>query len=156
MTNIVIVDSQWIFLEALSHLLQTKPSIQLLHTFTTKQETMEYLESSAERIDIILISLQLYKGYFDGIPLAKYILRHFATIKLIVYSVHEVGKHIEEMYHEGIGGYLFQDSPTEEWFEAIQQVSQGKIYFSDRAKGIMERYRTASQTTSPKFKGKPS
>lgn len=156
MTNIVVIDAHLIYLESLSFILSSDPTIHLLALSQTRQEAIEFLESTSERIDIVILSLQFQKAEFNGIPLAKYILKHFATIKLLVYSMHEVGKHIDEMYQAGISGYLFKNSDKEEFLEAIRQVSAGEIYYSERAKGIVERYLQSQQIAPSKFKGFPS
>jgi len=65
----------------------------------------------------------------DGIEATKYLTHNFPSLKIIALSMFDEENLIIEMLEAGAKGYLLKNADKREILEAIEQVSQDKVFY---------------------------
>ena len=94
---------------------------------------MKYLEiNSSEEVDLIISDLSMPD--MDGITLNKLVKSKYPEIKTLIVSMHEDPRMIENLIKDNVDGYVPKNSQKRELLAAIQDILNGKTFFSDSIK----------------------
>lgn len=128
--KLIIVDDHMLFRQSLSLLLSIKLEMVGIREAGNGKELLKMLED--QKPDIILMDLEMPE--MDGVETSHVLLAHpeYKDIKIIVLTMHENEKFILELMEKGVYGYLLKDADIEEVIKAIEVVSQGEYYVSQR------------------------
>jgi len=124
--KLALVDDHDLFREGLTFLLNNqtdKPEIQVA---SNGQELLELLRNW--RADIVLMDIEM--PVMNGIDTSKEVMNKYPETKIIALSMHANENYYSEMINAGAKAFLLKNSRFEEVQKAIQEVSEGKNYFS--------------------------
>jgi len=93
------------------------------------------LEKNAQDIDVVLMDIDM--PGLNGIDTTKVITKEYKNINVLALSMHIEEKYIKEMLDAGAAGYILKQASIEELNQAVENVAQGKKYFSNEVSTTM-------------------
>jgi DNA-binding NarL/FixJ family response regulator len=132
--EIVIVDDHPMVIEGLKALLSNyNDTLTVTHTFTSGKEAYEYLSGGGDRVVLMDINLP----DISGIELCEKLFAVNPKIKILGISTYNDASIIRQMVHKGARGYLMKNASAIELYTAIENIYDGKTYFSLDVKSIL-------------------
>ncbi|GAA4808858.1 response regulator transcription factor [Olivibacter ginsenosidimutans] len=132
--SIALVEDHSIFIEGLLSVLQKIENVQVLGTFNTGQEALNFLQQ--QYVDIVLLDISL-PGSMSGVDLCNAIHGMNKQIKIIGLSNHTERDIIHKMLSNGANGYLLKNASLHDLKNAIDQVMQGQCVLSEEVRHIV-------------------
>jgi DNA-binding NarL/FixJ family response regulator len=80
--------------------------------------------------DVILMDIQMPE--MSGVEATMYVTKHFPATRVLVLSMLEEEKYIQEAMKAGALGYILKTTDQEELIHAIQMVARGEFYISTK------------------------
>ncbi len=135
--RLLIADDHRVLLEGLVTLLKAEANFKIIATAESGRQVTEILKKEA--VDICLLDISMPE--MDGMQTARWIIENRHPVKVIILTTHDEEEIIAEMIHIGVSGYLMKTSTRHELVTAINQVMNGKTFFSDEvSNNILEGY----------------
>ena len=137
MIDVLIIDDHPLVIDGIHTMLQDVEYIKITGAYKTGKESMVFLEDNNP--DIILLDISLPD--INGLQLCEAIRKTNKTVKILgLTSTNEAGM-ITGLLQRGANGYLLKNMERRELIEAIDMVSDGKIYLSKAANDkILEQF----------------
>ena len=131
--TILITDDHKLVREAWSSILNSDPRFQVIAEGGSGEEAVELAKQLHPHVVILDINLPGMSG-IDTIPL----IRKFSpSSKILGVSLHTQPTYARKMIQKGASGYVTKNSPKEEMFKAIVEISNGGKYVCDEIKNIL-------------------
>lgn len=124
-TKILLVDDHHIFNDALKSLINEQPNLIVCGQVYQAKDALLAIEEL--RPELLLLDINLQGS--NGIDLGKQILFSFPDVKIIVLTMYNQPKLLEETKKVGLHGYLLKDATTAKLLEGIRLVIAGGTYF---------------------------
>ena len=140
--DVYIADDHQLVCEGISDLINQSGQAHVSHTFTTLEACRKALQN--RRPDVLLLDLSMPDG--DGITFCQQTIKDYPKVKVIAITIHDEYSMIQRMMDCGAHGYVLKSSSSEELFEAINCVWQGKTYVSRQVADILEKGKDNSVT----------
>jgi len=135
--RIFLVDDHQIVRDGIKALLQDASEIAISGEASHGKELLEKLKVTNP--DIILMDISLPD--ISGIELTKQVLSEFPDIKIIILSMYTHEDFIINAISAGAKGYLPKNTTRQELLMAIDEIYNGKEYYSDAiSKAILENF----------------
>ncbi|MCC6288603.1 MAG: response regulator transcription factor [Chitinophagaceae bacterium] len=131
--EVIIVDDHPMVIEGLKSLLSNYDILSVTHTFTKGMEAYDYL--LANDCDVVLMDINLPD--ISGIELCGKVSAANTKLKILGMSTHNDASIIRQMVHKGAKGYLIKNASADELYTAIENVYEGKTYFSHEVQSIL-------------------
>lgn len=133
--KILIADDHPLVAESLGMLLDMQDNIEVLGTVNNGWQALSFVENSQP--DIIIADLQM--PLLNGINMTIRLREKYPKIKVILLTMSEEATDIREGLQAGIYAYIMKSAERPELLKAIQVVSSGQKYFSEKiAKKLAE------------------
>mgnify|MGYP001769228913 CR=1 FL=1 len=132
--DILIVEDHPVVAEGLRKLLSEEGICDNCPVACSGKECLETLTIYTPQIIFLDINLP----DISGIDLCKTVLSLYPGIKIIALSSFGSRSFIQKMLENGSHAYLLKNADREEIISAIQEVVNGKTYFSSAIKDILE------------------
>jgi DNA-binding NarL/FixJ family response regulator len=143
MLNVILADDDTLVREGLKMLLVSDKTFQVVGEAANGQEVLN-LVNEGIAVDIVLTDINMPD--MDGIALIKPLRALNDQVKVIVLSMVDTNKSIEQSFTAGASGYLLKTVGPEELLFAIKKVNQGRKYLcSSLTLKLLER---SMETTS--------
>lgn len=123
--KIVLIDDHKIFNDGLKSLLNEQPNFTVCAQVFQAKDVLFTIQSHNPDLVILDINLQ----GTNGIDLGKKIVADFPKIKVMVLTMYNQPKLLEEVREAGLQGYLLKDATTPELLTTIRSVLAGNPYF---------------------------
>lgn len=127
MLNVILADDDTLVREGLRMLLVSDSSFQVVGEAANGQEVLDLINEGIP-VDIVLTDINMPD--MDGIALIKPLKALNEQIKVIILSMVDTNKSIEQAFTAGASGYLLKTVSPEELVFSIRKVDQGKRYLS--------------------------
>lgn len=128
--NIAILDDHQIVIDGLKLLLEKSERIKVGMEHTNGFELIKSLRDDKNSIDILLLDLMM--PVMSGQECALMVRQEFPQIKIIILSMNNDGKTVSGLIEQAdIRGFLPKSVNKNELIEAIENVFDGKHYFSE-------------------------
>ncbi len=128
--NIAILDDHQIVIDGLKLLLEKSERIKVGMEHTNGFELLKSLRDDKNSIDILLLDLMM--PVMSGQECALMVRQEFPQIKIIILSMNNDGKTVSGLIEQAdIRGFLPKSVNKNELIEAIENVFDGKHYFSE-------------------------
>ena len=145
--KIIVVDDHKMFLDGLTSILNTQPHLEIAMTAKNGLNVEKYLKINAkEGIDLVIMDLSMPE--YDGITLNKYIKTQNKNTKTLVVSMLHDVQTVQTLTQDKVDGYLPKNAPKEELLKAIDEILNGRSYFSQTIKDTYLKGMTSSETIS--------
>ena len=143
-TRIGIVDDQQLFLGALTTLVRTFPSFEVIVEAINGEDLTKKLEAIAVKPDIMLVDVKM--PVMDGPATVKYLSKHFPAIKTVALSTMDDDRSILNMIRAGCCAYLAKGIQPAELEHALYEVHTKGIYNGDIVNNNYRRLLTIEDT----------
>lgn len=130
MIRIFIADDHEMFRDGIKSLLNSFRSISVVGEATNGEEVLERLKTT--EVDVVLLDISM--PGINGIEAATMLLKQNPDVKILMLSMFNDAKHIQEVIKSGAKGYVLKDCPTKELVDGIQTVFEGGTFFVDEVK----------------------
>lgn len=124
--NIYLVDDHALFREGLRFLLQKMDGVSMIYEAENGAELLQGLEQY--EVDLILLDIEM--PVMNGIETAERALKIRPDMKIIALSMYADDNYYASMIEAGADGFLLKNSSFSEVKRAIEEVMNGKNYFS--------------------------
>ncbi len=125
--RVFIVDDHQIVVDGIQSLLADHPEIIISGQTNHSKEVLELMAKNPT--DILITDIQMPE--MNGVELTQLVKKEFPNIKVICISMLSDRYIISEMIKAGISAFILKNMGKEELITAINQVTNGKNYFSE-------------------------
>jgi DNA-binding NarL/FixJ family response regulator len=125
--KIIIVDDHFIFRNGLKELLSEIPGVEVVGEAENGYEFLSLIESIFP--DLVFMDIKM--PGISGIETTRKALELYPDLKILALSMFGESDYVEEMLQAGALGYLLKNIGKTELLKAIENISEGKGYFSD-------------------------
>jgi DNA-binding NarL/FixJ family response regulator len=125
MIQIVIIDDHKLFSDGLASMLQNHRNINVVAQIYDSREALTKIQQISP--DVILIDFKM--PYINGLELSKMLLAQDANLKMLILSMYEEERFIQDFKDVGVQGYLVKTVAIEEVIQAIEDIHEGKQVF---------------------------
>lgn len=129
--HILIVDDHPIVRQGIQSLLAEESDLAITAEAESAPEALETLRRSS--VDAAIIDITL-KGT-DGLELTKSIRSEFASLPILIMSMHDESLYAERALRSGANGYIMKQEVADNVVTALRSVLSGRVYVSE---GIRE------------------
>ncbi len=126
--KILLVDDQLLFSNGLSLLLNQHPGFTVCGQIPTASQLLAAIHRLSPQIVLLDINL----GGTNGIDLGKTLLQEFSEIKVLILTMYNHVKLLEQTRRAGLHGYLLKDNDPAELVAGIETVLAGGTVFDPR------------------------
>jgi DNA-binding NarL/FixJ family response regulator len=127
-TKVFIVDDHPAVREALTASINSKIDMRVTGESGTAKKALRQMERHEP--DIVVVDISLEDAH--GLDLVEEIRSRFSDIRVVVFSMYDESVYAERAIRAGASGYVMKSEPTENVVSAIQSVSEGDVYLSQR------------------------
>ena len=124
-TRILLVDDHRLFNNGLSALLSEQPDLTVCGQVFQARDTLTAIQRSNPQLILLDINLQ----GSNGIDLGKTIIATFPAVRVMLLTMYNQPKLLDEARRAGLHGYLLKDTTTPELLRRIRDVLGGATYF---------------------------
>jgi len=121
MIDVLIVDDQKTIHTILESYLETESDLNIVGFSVNGEEAIDQI--SELQPDVVLMDLEM--PVMDGLTATKIITDRFVNTKVLILTVHDNDRHLNQSLQNGARGYLLKPTPAEELINAIRQVNKG-------------------------------
>lgn len=131
--KVLIVDDHNIVKSGIISVLEKQTNLKVIGEASNGEEAIIKFKSCLP--DVVMVDLSLPD--INGIELLKIIKTINPEIKVIIFTMHDEAEYIYSAIENGANGYLLKNGEICELVKAIEQVFEGKNYFSERVSTII-------------------
>ena len=131
--KVIVVDDHKMFRLGMESLLKTNIDFEVVPGVSSKVELEQAL--SAEDINVVLLDITLTNE--SGLEMLEGLRSAHPAVHFIMLTMHEEIQYVKESMRKGAKGYLLKESGETELFEAIYEVSRGKMYFKNKISDLL-------------------
>ncbi len=127
--KIMLVDDHKIIRDGIKSMLDDRPEFEIVAEADSAEKAVELCEQMV--VDLVLMDINMPGT--GGITGTRKIKENNPEIKILALTMMKEDEHIRQMIQAGASGYILKNSGSDELFEAITAVIDGKHYFSSDA-----------------------
>ncbi|MBO0930609.1 response regulator [Fibrella aquatilis] len=124
-SRILLIDDHRLFNDALKSLLNEQPDLTICGQVFKASDAIHAVHRSSPHLILMDINLQ----GSNGIDLGKAIVSDYPTVRIIMLTMYNQPKLLDETRRAGLHGYLLKDAGTTELLRAIRDVLGGTTSF---------------------------
>lgn len=124
-SRILLIDDHRIFNDGLKRLLDEQPDLTVCGQVFQAREALATVQRT--RPHLILLDINLQNS--NGIDLGKSIISGYPSVRILLLTMYNQPKLLEEARRVGLHGYLLKDADTNELLQGIRTVLAGNTYF---------------------------
>jgi len=139
MIKIILVEDQQIVRKSLQALLNSNKGIEVIAAVSGAKNLFELLKADIEA-DIVLSDVVMPE--IDGIAMISEIKKYNSQLKVVMLSILEDLKYVQESFEAGARAYLSKDVDENELLFALNQVMNGNRYLSSELSiSVLEKFK---------------
>ena len=127
-SRIFIVDDHTMFREGMKQLIDREPDLTVCGDAAGVEEALQGIPES--KPDLVIVDLSLAGS--PGLDLIKLLKNQYASLPVLVVSMHEESLYAERALHAGASGYVMKQEPAKTVKAAIRKVLGGDMHLSDK------------------------
>ena len=127
--RILLVDDHRLFNDALKILLNEQPDLTVCGQVFQAGEALPAIQRTSPHLILLDINLQ----GTNGIDLGKAISSSYPDVRILMLTMYNQPKLLDETRRAGLHGYLLKDATTTDLLQAIRDVLGGDTHFDTNA-----------------------
>lgn len=127
--KVLLVDDHKIVRDGIKLMLEPQAGIDVVAETESGNDVKKVLEEIS--VDVIVMDINM--PGMNGIATTKMVKEDFPSVKVLALTMSSDDSHIRQMVQAGASGYVMKSAGRDELTRAIQEVMEGKHYFSDQA-----------------------
>ncbi len=128
MTKILIADDHQLFNDGMKMMLSPEDNIQIVGQVFTGKDVMDAIHRLSP--DVVLLDINM--PHLNGLEVAAQIMQHHKNVKVIILTMYNDRKFVEDCQKMGVQGYILKNSGVDEVILAIESVVAGKKYYDPK------------------------
>lgn len=124
-TRIILIDDHRLFNDALKKLIDEQPDLTVCGQVFVASEALPAIQGSNPQLVLLDVNL---RG-INGIDLGKIILTNFPDLRIVVLTMYDQPKLLDEARKAGLHGYMLKDATTPDLLRGIRSVLSGHTCF---------------------------
>ncbi|NIO33172.1 MAG: response regulator [Gemmatimonadetes bacterium] len=134
--RIGLVDDHALVRRGLAEMVDREPDMEVCGEAADASSALDMIEIAEP--ELVIVDITLKEG--SGLELIKQIKVRYASVRMLVLSMHDEKIYAERALRAGAMGYLNKEEPADKVIEAIREVLAGRIYLSGQmADRILQR-----------------
>lgn len=125
--TVLLVDDHPVLRRGLADLIESETGLEVCGGCSGASEALRLVESFNP--DLVIVDLWLKEG--TGFDLIEQLAARGASPRILVCSVHDELLFAERCLRAGASGYIQKEEATGKLVQAIRQVMEGRVYFSE-------------------------
>ena len=150
--RVMLVDDHQMIIDSLHLLFNLMDGIEVVCTEHESPKVIDLLAS--HEIDVLITDYKMPQ--LDGLQLTRNVREKYPNIKILILSVNEDAKDIQNAFHAGANGYILKKASRIILEEAVKDVASGKMYYGQDAMKAMLSKNSSNQTLESDIKNKLS
>src|ERR1700722_6126582 len=127
--RILIIDDHPLVRESLKKIIQRESDLRVCGGAGAQNQALELVSSTRPHLAIIDLTLK----NSHGLELIKDLCNHHPEVQIVVLSMHDETLHAERVIRAGARGFISKQEVPTKILQAIRQVLNGQIYWSEKA-----------------------
>lgn len=123
--KLMVVDDHAVVRRGIINLLEDEENIEIVGEAADGTEALEGIKEL--KPDILLLDLSMPK--MTGFEVARIISQKYASVKPLIFSMHNNQEYMVSAVENGAMGYLLKDTGKDEILKALDTVAGGQKYF---------------------------
>lgn len=124
--KIFIVEDHDMFREGLKFVLGSNPRYAIVGEASNGKEFLDKLDGDLP--DVVLMDIDM--PVMNGIEATKTALEKYPGLNIVTLSMHGDDGHYNKMIEAGVKGFVLKNAGANQLSEAIDNISNGNVYFS--------------------------
>jgi len=137
--SIFLIEDHHIMRRGLASLLTVEEGAQIVGEVASGEEALEKL-AQMEAPDLFIMDISL--PGMNGIQTTRKILKEFPDTKILILSMYNNPTFVHQALEAGAFGYILKESMVDELRNAIESVSRGKKYLSEKILSAVDLHQT--------------
>jgi DNA-binding NarL/FixJ family response regulator len=143
--RILIVDDHPIVRQGLRRLMENEEDLSVCGEVETARDARTAIKDLNP--DAVIVDISLKQG--DGIELVRDVRAHYATLPMLVLSMHDEAIYAERMLSAGANGYIMKQAASEQFLASLRRVLDGGIYVSEAVgSNMIQKFASGGSYTS--------
>lgn len=143
--RILIVDDHPIVRQGLRRLMENEEDLSVCGEVETARDARTAIKDLNP--DAVIVDISLKQG--DGIELVRDVRAHYATLPMLVLSMHDEAIYAERMLAAGANGYIMKQAASEQFLASLRRVLDGGIYVSEAVgSNMIQKFASGGSYTS--------
>ncbi len=122
--RILIADDHALFRSGLRELIEKETDMEVVGETGSGHETLRVLESI--KVDVMLLDISM--PGLSGIQIAELALKQHPGLIIVALTMHEDENYVQELFKNGVKGYVLKKSTGMEALQAIRSTYNGDVY----------------------------
>jgi two-component system, NarL family, response regulator DegU len=139
--KILIADDHPIFRRGLCDVIQTDAELCLVGQASNGEEALQLVDEL--RPDIAILDVHMPK--LSGLQAARKLIEKKSAVKLVLLTMHEDEKLLNEALNLGIHAYVLKENAVEDLLSAVRSVASGKTFISASLSDLLVHRRTQAE-----------
>jgi DNA-binding NarL/FixJ family response regulator len=131
--KILLVDDHEIILDGIRIMIESTDNMKVVGVAKDGRSAVQ--QNRDLKPDVVVMDISMPN--LNGIEASKQILSQNPQCKIIILSMHNDQKYINQALNAGVAGYLLKQGAFEELKTAIKTVMQDKVYLSSEIQNIV-------------------
>jgi DNA-binding NarL/FixJ family response regulator len=131
--RILIADDHQLFREGIVNLLSASPQIEVVAQAENGQEAIE----KAKKLKPDIVIMDIGMPILNGVDATRILYEELAETRVMMLSMHSDKFYVKKALEAGAYGYLFKNCTYDQLIEAVNSVSRGKKYLSDKITEVL-------------------
>ncbi|GGD53563.1 oxygen regulatory protein NreC [Emticicia aquatilis] len=128
MIKILIADDHQLFNDGIKMMLSPEDNIQIVGQVFTGKDVMDAIH----RLSPNVVLLDINMPHLNGLEVAAQIMQHHPSLKVIILTMYNDRKFVEDCQKMGVQGYILKNSGVDEVIMAIESVMSDKKYYDPK------------------------
>lgn len=142
--TIYIADDHQMMLDGLLSMLNDNDELEVVKIFMDGKQALKEIEYVQP--DILITDIKMPE--MNGLELTKAVKSKFSKVKVLVLSMHNEPKMVEDISLSGADGYILKNTGKPELLEALNTILEGKKYFGkDVMDALLNRMTSKNQAS---------
>ncbi|MGB3727248.1 MAG: response regulator transcription factor [Glaciecola sp.] len=124
--RVMLVDDHPMVQDGLSACLSYYDDIEVVGACNDGHEVLNMAKACEP--DVVLMDISM--PGLNGLDATEVLMEALCDTKVLIFSMHESTEFVTNAVQAGAAGYILKDTTSEEVYQAIKNVAQGKSYFS--------------------------
>jgi DNA-binding NarL/FixJ family response regulator len=125
--RVLIVDDHELLRDGLRMMVSSEADLEICGEAADEGAAMRLVRQLQPHL--VIVDIGLKSG--NGVELIKQIRSFDASVRIIVYSMHEEQLYGERTLRAGANGFVNKQDPAQHVLDAIRRILQGKMHFSE-------------------------
>lgn len=133
--KIVVVDDHHILIEGLKLIFNSLENVEVVGSFNTGKEIVEY--KNIDKVDIVF--LDIFLPDCNGIELCLKLKKNNPKLKIIALTSQSERGIILQLMKNGADGYMLKSANIEDFKNAFDGINNGELVFCNEVKKLMDK-----------------